>query len=323
MTVSVSVVIPVYNGAAFIASTINSVLCQTYKDYEIIVVNDGSKDDTLIELNKFENLISVINIPNGGVSNARNIGILASKGEMIAFLDADDQWYPKKLELQLAVMNSNSAIGFCCCNYVSLDRFSGVATYHFDQFKNDLEIVLDKVMTPSVVEKLITKGNFIGTASNVIVRRDVLEKTGLFDTRFKQAEDLDLYIRCAMETQFFLMSEALLEKKSHENNLTNNLIETFLCHETVLATLMQSEMVKTSPQLKKSIRRGVAGARYLIGNEYFHRGEFRKCVHHFGAAGKADLSLENATNFVIQSIKKIGLLILQKTGLRNPRQRIF
>ncbi|CAG0941402.1 partial heptose III glucuronosyltransferase, partial [Anaerolineae bacterium] len=108
-----SVVIPVYNGEKFIGRALESVFSQTVPPDEIIVVNDGSRDGTAQKLAEFGDRIQVISIPNGGVANARNVGLKACTGDLIALLDADDIWYPDKLEKQLAVMQRYPAIGFC------------------------------------------------------------------------------------------------------------------------------------------------------------------------------------------------------------------
>jgi len=130
MNNKISVVIPVYNGEAFISDAIQSVLKQTVRPYEVIVVNDGSVDGTAEKLALFGTRITVISIPNGGVSNARNVGIQASSGELIAFLDADDIWYEDKLERQLEVFERYPDLGFCCCDYVFLIKHSGLKINH-------------------------------------------------------------------------------------------------------------------------------------------------------------------------------------------------
>src|SRR6187455_2532028 len=98
----VSVIIPAYNAANFICDTVDSALAQTHRDLEVIVVNDGSTDDTLARLETFGSRIRVLDLVNGGVARARNTGVSNAAGSWIAFLDADDLWAPEKLERQLA-----------------------------------------------------------------------------------------------------------------------------------------------------------------------------------------------------------------------------
>ncbi len=116
MDQKVSVIITVYNGEQFIARAIDSVLAQTAKPYELIVINDGSKDGTLEVLKRYEGKIRYITIPNGGVSNARNTGIKMATGDFVAFLDADDVWHLDKLEKQLGAFARYPETGLCCCD---------------------------------------------------------------------------------------------------------------------------------------------------------------------------------------------------------------
>ena len=106
----VSVVIPAYNAANFIRDTVDSALAQTHRDLEVIVVNDGSTDDTLNRLQPYGSRIRVLDLANGGVARARNTGVKEATGSWIAFLDADDLWRPEKIERQLA--NSDAPLRY-------------------------------------------------------------------------------------------------------------------------------------------------------------------------------------------------------------------
>lgn len=117
----VSVVIPMYNASRFICETIQSVLNQSYTDYEIIVVDDGSTDNSLASLDKYRGQIRILTKTNGGPASARNEGINAAGGEFIAFLDADDIWLPNKLAVQVEYMGGHPDIGF---SYAQVRCFS-------------------------------------------------------------------------------------------------------------------------------------------------------------------------------------------------------
>ena len=109
MPPKVSVIIPAYNAAPYLAETLASVFAQSYPDYEIIVVDDGSTDDTLAVLEQFADRITLIRKPNGGPASARNAGLRQARGELLAFLDGDDLWLPDKLAAQ--VERDDSEIG--------------------------------------------------------------------------------------------------------------------------------------------------------------------------------------------------------------------
>lgn len=316
MSVTMSVIIPVYNGEAFIAETVRAAQAQTFRDFEIVIVNDGSRDATLERLAPFGDAVKVISIANQGVSNARNVGIRASSGEFIAFLDADDLWHPEKLQRQLDVMRQHPGIGFCCCNYASIHPITGAPATHFDQFRHDPKLVLD-VPLPDPLTVLIDY-NFVGTCSNVMVRRDVLDRTGLFDPRYRQAEDYDLWLRCAGETDFLLMSDVLLEKTRHETNLTNNFVETLEFHDMVLEALLNGPLIAARPDLVPTVRRAIATVRYAIGNRLFNRGQASRGYGYFWSAWKKDLSFANSLRLVGQAGKKTARLLLEVLKLREP-----
>lgn len=316
MSVSVSVVIPVYNGAKFIARTVRAVLDQSYRDFEIVIVNDGSKDATLQELATFGDAIKVISIPNGGVSNARNVGIKESQGEYIAFLDADDVWIPTKLEKHIRAMKSFDGIGFSCSNYF-VKNGAGQLVPHFEQFKSLDKFITDVPMQGDAIYAL-AQTNFVGTCSNVIVKREVLQRTGLFDTQYRQAEDYDLWLRCAIETEFLTVSEVLLTKTTHETNLTNNYVETLQCHEMVLVNFIKSELIESRQLLLPTLHSSLSEVRYTIGNLLFNRGQVRRCLAYFYSAFKADRCISNGIKFLKLSSTKILRLILEVMHLRKP-----
>lgn len=270
MSPSVSVIIPVYNGAAFVARAVRSALAQSHAPCEIIVVNDGSTDATPAALATFGAQIQRIDIANGGVANARNVGMLASRGELIAFLDADDIWYPHKLAAQLAALRRHPRAGFCCCDYRLHRRAPGPAENHFDQFAGDADLIYDRPLQVPPLGMLI-KSNFVGTCSNVILKRSVMEQVGLFDIGYRQAEDYEYWLRCARVTDFLLMSARLLEKTTHETNLTNDLLETYQCHERVLLALGAAPAGLDDGQ-RAALQTALARIRYDIASRWFERG---------------------------------------------------
>jgi glycosyltransferase involved in cell wall biosynthesis len=320
MSATVSVVIPVYNGAKLIAATLRSVLAQSVTPDEIIVVNDGSTDGTAQELQRFGNSIRVISIPNGGVSNARNVGIEAASSDYIAFMDADDLWKPKKLEMQLSVLKAFSDVGFSCCNFLVLNG-AGNMVPHFDQFRHrrlQHEVVFDRPVSNAL--EVLIQGNIVGTCSNVIAKRAVLLSAGLFDRRFRQTEDYDLWLRCAAQTPFLFQSDVLLSKISHETNLTNNFLETLQYHEQVLELFAQSEVIRTRAHLLPAVQQSLAEVRYMIGNRLFNRGKNAQGFGYFGRALGGHPSLRNLVYYVRHMATKCARVLLEALKLRTPRR---
>lgn len=184
-----SVVIPLYNKQNSIAATLQSVLAQTYTNYEIIVVDDGSTDDSanvaeavLLASRLSPLAFRLVRKPNGGVSSARNAGILAAKGEYVAFLDGDDLWHPEYLETlhQLIVDYPDAVVYGIGCTTICGDEMPDVVTYSTQRG------VLENpwINYPSCL-----------TGSSTTARREKLIELGLFDTKMTHGEDIDMWWR--------------------------------------------------------------------------------------------------------------------------------
>lgn len=181
----ISVIIPMYNSAETIIKALDSVKAQTFKCYyDVIVINDGSMDKSqelvenyIFEDNRFK--LILINQENGGVSTARNAGLKASNGDLIAFLDSDDQWFPDKLEKQTKLLELNPQIDLLGCAF---DGLYLPNTPHGSLLKID-------------ISKLIFKNYF--QPSTVIMKRKVFEEIGYFDENQKYAEEGNYFIRIA------------------------------------------------------------------------------------------------------------------------------
>lgn len=185
----VSVIIPVYNQDLFIGQAIDSVFAQTHEDYEIIVVNDGSTDETGQILDRYGNRIRVVNQKNKGLAAARNTGLRFARGEMIGFLDADDLWYPEMLSTTVSHLTKNPDIDLVCGAWDLIDK-SGQT--------------IRKANKPSTVRARI-RADFLGAIAlgnlfpvhAVLVRRNCFECCGFFDTALRAMEDWDLWLRMA------------------------------------------------------------------------------------------------------------------------------
>jgi len=207
----VSVIIPAYNSGEFISEAISSVLRQTYTEYEIIFVDDGSTDSTreIIE-NNFPQ-IKYFYIPNQGVSRARNYGIRRARGEFIAFLDADDLWLPEKLEKQLNVFKA-----YQDCMLV----FTEELVFDTNGFRKARFLKKEKLMKGDVVKNIFIYSNV--TTSTVMVRRDVFQEIGYFEENLKAAEDDNLWMRIAYKYTIHLLDEELIHYRLTENSLSRS-----------------------------------------------------------------------------------------------------
>jgi len=207
----ISVIIPTYNRASFITNTINSVLNQTYQPKEIIVVDDGSSDDTqeiLSKLTKTNPIIKYIKQSNQGVSGARNLGIKNSSYEWIAFLDSDDIWCETKLETQTQLHKQNKNILFSHTNELWLFNGKVIKQKKHQQkysgycFEQNLENTL------------------IG-ASTVMIHRSIFEDVGYFDESLKVCEDYDMWLRILEKYEVQLCEQNLIKKiAGHKGQLS-------------------------------------------------------------------------------------------------------
>jgi hypothetical protein len=185
---TVSVVIPAYNTATLIATCLDSVFTQTFCDFEVIVINDGSPDTELLEKNlaPYSTRIRYLKQPNRGPSAARNLGIRESRGQYVAFLDSDDFWFPQHLSTQMKVLQSDPQLGLVYSDSL-LTRNGEIVGRTFDR---------EEQMLPVTFESLLTERCTVGTSTTVALRQALID-AGLFDETMNRSEDFDLWLRMA------------------------------------------------------------------------------------------------------------------------------
>jgi len=209
----ISIIIPTYNRANLLVKAIKSVFSQTYKNFELIIVNDGSTDNTKQIIDNFKkqtNKIKYIWEINSGTAKAKNTGIKNTEGKYIAFLDSDDEWLPKKLEKQLELFkkSTNSNLGFVGCNTFIIDK------------KNNKKLIYKIPKYKNIFYALLIN-NFICSCSSVMVKKSVLDKIDFFDENLKIGEDWDMWIRIAQKYNFDFVNEPLLKYNIHSGNLSS------------------------------------------------------------------------------------------------------
>ncbi|MBW4642865.1 MAG: glycosyltransferase family 2 protein [Goleter apudmare HA4340-LM2] len=227
----VSVIIPTYNRSHLLERAINSVLNQTYTDYELIVVDDASTDVTLDVLpTKHPSIQFVTLLKNRGAAGARNEGINIARGSFVAFLDSDDEWLPNYLATQMQYIESNSNIvmAFCGCIHQmqdgKIEKFSCKPWLPY----------------PNLTYHLLAE-NFILTTSIVVLKIAALNKVGYFNENLKIGEDKELFLRLLCLGDVVHVPHYLVRKYSHGNNITRdnqlwvketfNLLDIFFAHE--------------------------------------------------------------------------------------------
>ncbi|PKN64277.1 MAG: glycosyl transferase [Deltaproteobacteria bacterium HGW-Deltaproteobacteria-15] len=210
---AVSVIIPTYNRAAKVARAVGSVLDQSFRDYEIIVVDDGSRDRTREVLQHFGPRIQVLfHGENRGVSAARNTGILASHSSLIAFLDSDDHWLPDKLTTQVDFFRLHPDAVACQTEEIWLRRGRRVNPMRKHAKPSGI------IFEPSLKLCLVSP-------SAVMLRRQVLEEVGMFDESLPACEDYDLWLRISCRYPIHLISSALLIKEGGSSDQLSATVE--------------------------------------------------------------------------------------------------
>jgi glycosyltransferase involved in cell wall biosynthesis len=208
----VTVVIPVYNGERYIRATLESVFAQTYQNYEVICVDDGSKDGSAAILNDYAERIQVIRQANTGQAGARNAGAKRGMGDYLALLDQDDLWYPSKLERQVALLDANPEAVMVHCDMDWIDETGNV-------------IQRKRVYaTRTACQKGLTMTRLFGWdpciyPSTTLIRMTAFERVGGFDPEIPwYGEDIDLMLRLREEGEFLFLEETGTQYRKHSSN---------------------------------------------------------------------------------------------------------
>jgi glycosyltransferase involved in cell wall biosynthesis len=313
---TISAVIPAFNSADFIADAVGSIRAQSHPVDEIIVVDDGSTDDTATITQHLGGGIRYIHQANAGPSAARNRGIDAARGDLVAFLDADDQWTRTKLELQLAVMKQNPAIALVAGDMTEIDQqgqtiVPSVLDKHslLDVFRG-----LGGAAIPAAAAMLL-KINFIPTGT-VLARRDILSEAGGFPEDIRYGEDLELWVRIAAQHAIACLPEVLMLRRQHGENSTRDT-------ESLLRDLIRVMLSLRSWGADKLGDQGVnpdllvARAWGNLGYWQFDTGSLVAAREAFRHSLKEKVTLR-ALLYGLLSLMPAGLVY----GLRDIKQRI-
>jgi glycosyltransferase involved in cell wall biosynthesis len=278
---TVSVVIPTYNRVKVLSRAVRSVLNQDYQDFEIIVVDDGSTDNT-------EELVSSFGEPrikyvrhekNRGPAAARNTGIGCAKGKYVAFQDSDDEWFPQKLSRQVRVFETAAErVGVV---YTGFWRIRDSSRKYEPRKREKLE---------GDIHKELLKGNFLGTPT-VLVKKECFESAGFFDEKLLHLEDWEAWLRISTRYEFRLLDEGLVVSFEMADSASRNLLTLIEAHEYILEK--HHEMFRVHPNIH-------AEEQYWIGNLCCQWGDSVKGRHYFRKSLKTiPLNPKYATVFLV------------------------
>ena len=290
----VSVIIPSYNCAKYLTDAVDSVLNQTFRDYEVLVIDDGSTDDTEAVMSRYGEPVRYFHQPNSGVANARNRGINESHGRYVAFLDADDTWRQDKLEAQVTALRKNPHYQAC---YTA-----------FAVVSSDLRplCITRSRRHGGALEDLLLRGNAIATPSTVVLSRSLFEAVGRFDPSLSQCADWDMWVRIARRTEFLYLDLPLATYRQHGANMSRD------------ASLLERDSMRVldkgfaMPCLGDSItkRRRAAFARnyMVLAGTYLHAGCYADFVRCAARAVALDVrQFSRLAGFPCRALKRLQL----------------
>ena len=212
-TETVTVVIPTYNRMPFIKEAVDSVIAQTYRHWELFIVDDGSTDDTVAALNAINDpRIHIINLQHQGTTRGlRNMGIRTGKGKWVSFLDSDDTWLPQKLEFQLAALHQT---GYECCysNFELTDEKGNIIPAKAGFFQP---------LTGNIIRQLITTKATVTIDSLLLSRKLFDELNGFSEDPKLMREDYEFELRLALRTKMVSVPQVLVHVREHRGRMTN------------------------------------------------------------------------------------------------------
>jgi glycosyltransferase involved in cell wall biosynthesis len=256
----VAAVIPVFNGEAFVAEAIRSVLAQTHRASECIVVDDGSTDATADVVRGFGSAVRLIQQPNAGVSAARNHGAAAASARYVAFLDADDAWTPRKLELQLAAATRLPRPGLVLCD---LELFDGQG--------ERLGRVAMRPGPGTLLDMVLFEGvETVSCSSTALLERDLFEAMGGFEVALSQSADWDFLARACLTAPVVSVTEPLVRYRVHGANMSRNVA--LLEHDMTLAFRKLFARSDLPSDVRSSRRRAEANLHRMLAGSYFRQG---------------------------------------------------
>jgi glycosyltransferase involved in cell wall biosynthesis len=289
-TPTVSVIIPAYNIAPYIAETLDSVFAQTFTDFEVIVVNDGSPDTEDFEraLAPYLDRLVYLKQENGGASVARNAGLRAARSEFVAFLDGDDLWLPNYLEEQMKFMQTRGCDLACADAIFFGDESKNGATY-MTAWMDDAPQAGDFTFLELVDAKrsVITSG--------VVARRQSIVNVGLFDEELRRAQDFDLWLRLASSGQrLSYQRKALLKYRRREDSLSGGMINSHLRELRIFDKIEQSYDLSPEQrtEVAEIIRKRSALLQFELGKLYAAQGEFERSHESFAEANRLQPTLK-------------------------------
>jgi glycosyltransferase involved in cell wall biosynthesis len=321
ITPLISVVIPTYNASSFIGSAIDSVLGQTYKNIEIIVVDDGSIDSTAAALRPYGKTIRYVRQNNKGVSAARNHGIQLARGEVIAFLDADDIWLPQKLEVQLQYFSRHKEAALVFGD-IELFGDGKIFAPSFLALKEHARCFKGQDVTFNDAFGMLLKENVVPT-STVAITRHALQRIGHFDESLSSVEDRDLWLRVAAEFPIGCVPIVMCRKRVRDSSLSSDYAQTARNLLKVLEKHASGGVLPSRAEHASAIQSMLAHIHLEIGYAHFAEDDLGRARQHFKVSlskrlGGKLLLYYGLTFFDPRVLRSLKLIKRKLLGESNP-----
>ena len=290
----VSVIIPNYNYGRFLGEAIQSALDQTVSPHEVIVVDDGSTDQSVEVAQAFGDRVKILIQENAGVGAARNRGVKEATGEIVAFLDSDDRWYPEKLEKQLQLFAEKSDVGIVTC-----------FMREFDGEGNTTSILQQEVEGEISVRVLRFDAEIVAAGSAVVMRKDVFLGVGGFDEErdLHPSEDWELFYRMTKATRVRVAAEPLVHYRNHGSNGHLNIRRM----ERAMLLGYSKIFSKGHSMDSKTIRVCYANLHTVLAGSFFRIGDYRKFLEHaFKGITKNPMTIVRFVGYPIRLFRRLG-----------------
>ncbi|MFV0422319.1 glycosyltransferase family 2 protein [Oleidesulfovibrio sp.] len=305
---AISVIIPVYNYAHMLSQALDSVKAQTWNDYEVIVVDDGSTDNTADVVSGYGDSVRYIYKQRGGAASARNEGIRQATAGIVAFLDADDEWVPEKLAVQMAFWEANPQYDMIYCDMQHVVR--GEKVHHSYLHERDYKYFGSGWKYTDLLHE-----SFVFTPS-VLVRKHCFDVVGLHDETLLTCQDLDMWLRIARSFQLGFVDEPLVIRHEHGHNNTLN-AERF--HLNQIKVFLRNEAESADEEVLAVLHSRLYMQYFGLGYFYFGQMRMTECrtamqqAIHYGGFRRQALKY-----YVLSLIPKFALRILGRATGRGP-----
>lgn len=302
----ISVIMPCYNAVATLERTLASVMDQSYQNFKLYAVNDGSTDHTLDILQQYSkqypDKIHVVSQPNQGQTKAKNTALDLVKGEFIAFIDSDDVWEPEKLAEQLLVFECHPHVGLC---------------YTDGYYLNELDQKTGAVgVEPSMQGRCLPRllmGNAI-VASSVMIRQTLIREVGGFDEQFTACENWELWCRISSVSDLFAITQPLTGYRRHANNMSWN-FDRLRDNRLKVISKNQKQFAEQLPELDTLTRKAFFEAYQFLGENALWHLELKKARTYLRQALKVKPFSKHCLKLYLKSL--LGSQVLQR--LRKAR----